>query len=66
MQTSAEVYPSPRTFKGMIAVESSKDGNRLQRTANLLIISPEEFAHMYLFAIENSILKGESDEILLR
>lgn len=50
----------------MIAVESSKDGNRLQRTANLLIISPEEFAHMYLFAIENSILKGESDEILLR
>ena len=59
----AEFWQKPRPFKGMVNVEAKSDGG-LPRKSNLLIMSPEEFCHVYLLAIDASIERGDSEDVL--
>ena len=56
-------YAKPVPFKGMVTVEARADGN-LPRNSNLFIMSPEEFCHIYLLAIDASITRGDDDDVL--
>ena len=48
----------------MVTVEARADGI-LPRTSNLLLLSPEELCHIYLLAIDESIARGDDEQILL-
>jgi hypothetical protein len=63
MEIVVEYFATPVPFKGMVTVEGRADAN-LPRTSNLLILSPEEFCHAYLLAIDAAISRGDSDDIL--
>jgi hypothetical protein len=65
MEIVAKYWQSPTPFKGMVAVEARADGG-LPRTHDLLILSPEEITHSYLLAIDGSIARGDSEDILLQ
>ena len=65
MEIVAKYWQSPKPFKGMVAVEARADGG-LPRTHDLLILSPEEITHSYLLAIDGSIARGDSEDILLQ
>ena len=54
---------TPVPFKGIVTVEGRADKS-MDRTSNLLILSPEEFCHAYLLAINASILRGDSEHTL--
>jgi hypothetical protein len=58
-------WQSPKSFNGIVTVEAQAD-QVLPRMHNLLILSPEELSHIYLLAIDLSISRGDSDEILLQ
>ena len=58
-----EYMKEPVPFKGMITVEAKADGS-LPRKSNLLIMSPEEFCHAYLLAIDQAITRGDDENKL--
>ena len=57
-------YPKPRPMVNKIQVEGRADQS-VPRTSKLFLLSPEEEAHSWLFALERDILSGKSEEVLL-
>ena len=56
-------WKDPKPFVGMVAVEAKADGG-LPRENNLLMLSAEENAHIFLLAIDACITRGEDEEII--
>lgn len=63
MKVVSDTLMTPTPFTGIVTVEGRSDKG-LIRTSNLLILSPEEFCHAYLLAIDDSITRGDSEDIL--
>ena len=63
MEVVNKCWTKPMPFKDMVVVEAKADGV-CSRTSDLLILSPEELCHIYVLAIDASIARGDSDEVL--
>ena len=64
MELAGHLYSTPRPFKGLVVVQGSADPSS-PRTSGLLMLSPEELCHAYLFAIDLAITSGKDDDTLL-
>ena len=63
MEVVNKCWTKPMPFKDMVVAEAKADG-LCSRTSDLLILSPEELCHIYVLAIDASIARGDSDEVL--
>jgi hypothetical protein len=64
LELTEHLYSTPRPFKGLVVVHGSADPSS-PRTSGLLMLSPEELCHAYLFAIDQAITSGKNDDTLL-